>query len=197
MHHCEGNGPEDLSRWGLIASLSNSDWRLHSTIRYQRDSVVDLCHYIGKFLLIGAFDLPWYFIKKSRYALAFETLFFESANIFFIYACAQVDFKATLFSLMIPLGLLRIGLMIGNWGQHALVDELEPESDLRSSITLIDVAVSCPVYLWSFSDGSLAEQSILLQWVSRTFCKHIAIWFLAAVIIPHIVGRGTLTLQHD
>ena len=32
--------------------------------------------------------------------------------------------------------------MIGNWGQHALVDDLEPNSDFRSSITLIDVPVS-------------------------------------------------------
>lgn len=64
---------------------------------------------------------------------------------------------------MIPLGLLRIGLMIGNWGQHAMVDELEPESDLRSSITLIDVAVSCLIHFQRLSDGSLAEQSILLQ----------------------------------
>jgi hypothetical protein len=32
--------------------------------------------------------------------------------------------------------------MVGNWGQHALVDELEPDSDFRSSITLIDVPVS-------------------------------------------------------
>jgi len=35
---------------------------------------------------------------------------------------------------------MRIGLMIGNWGQHAFVDEVEPDSDFRSSITLIDVA---------------------------------------------------------
>ena len=31
--------------------------------------------------------------------------------------------------------------MIGNWGQHALVDEVEPDSDFRSSITLVDVPV--------------------------------------------------------
>jgi hypothetical protein len=32
--------------------------------------------------------------------------------------------------------------MVGNWGQHAFVDNEEPDSDYRSSITLIDVAVS-------------------------------------------------------
>lgn len=125
--------------------------------------MVDLCQYIGKFLLIGAFDLPRYFIKKSRYSLAFETLFYEFANLLFIYACARVHFKAALFSLLIPLGLLRVGLMVGNWGQHALVDEVEPESDLRSSITLIDVAVSFLASLTGLADRSFVEQPFLLQ----------------------------------
>ena len=34
--------------------------------------------------------------------------------------------------------------MVGNWGQHAFVDEVDPNSDYRSSITLIDVQVSEP-----------------------------------------------------
>lgn len=39
--------------------------------------------------------------------------------------------------------------MLGNWGQHALVDEDEPDSDLRSSITVIDV----PSNRFCFNDG--------------------------------------------
>jgi hypothetical protein len=45
---------------------------------------------------------------------------------------------------LVPLALMRLALMTGNWGQHALVDESEPDSDFRSSITLIDVPVSSP-----------------------------------------------------
>ncbi|KAK4986065.1 hypothetical protein LTR28_002049 [Elasticomyces elasticus] len=52
----------------------------------------------------------------------------------------RVDFRATLFAVILPLILMRIGMMVGNWGQHALVDEVEPDSDFRSSITLVDVA---------------------------------------------------------
>jgi hypothetical protein len=37
--------------------------------------------------------------------------------------------------------------MTGNWGQHAFVDEVEPDSDFRSSITLIDVPVSLHSFL--------------------------------------------------
>ena len=40
-------------------------------------------------------------------------------------------------------------MMMGNWGQHAFVDEDEPDSDLRSSITVIDV----PSNRLSFNDG--------------------------------------------
>ena len=39
--------------------------------------------------------------------------------------------------------------MIGNWGQHAFVDEAEPDSDFRSSITLIDV----PSNRYCYNDG--------------------------------------------
>jgi hypothetical protein len=56
-----------------------------------------------------------------------------------------VNAHATLFVFILPLFLLRLGLMIGNWGQHAFVDETDPNSDFRSSITLIDVPVRLPI----------------------------------------------------
>lgn len=33
-------------------------------------------------------------------------------------------------------------MAVGNWGQHAFIDREDPDSDFRSSITLIDVSVS-------------------------------------------------------
>jgi hypothetical protein len=57
----------------------------------------------------------------------------------------NLNFRATLFVFLLPLLVLRIALMVGNWGQHAIVDEHDPDSDFRSSITLIDVAVSFPL----------------------------------------------------
>ena len=45
-------------------------------------------------------------------------------------------------------------MMVGNWGQHALVDEVEPDSDFRSSITLIDVPVSGVKRVLSSMDSS-------------------------------------------
>lgn len=52
-----------------------------------------------------------------------------------------VNTHATTFVFLTPLVRMRIALMTGNWGQHALVDEVEPDSDFRSSITLIDAPV--------------------------------------------------------
>jgi hypothetical protein len=125
-HHVEGNGPDDLS----------------STIRYQRDSVVDFVRYVTRFLFLVWFDLPMYFLRKGKPVTAFKAAFWELgsyAAIMALWIC--VHRNATLFVFVLPLLCLRIGLMVGNWGQHALVDDVDPKSDLRSSITLIDVAV--------------------------------------------------------
>jgi len=133
-HHVEGNGPEDLS----------------STIRYQRDNIWHFLHYFGRFLLFVWLDLPLYFAKKRKTSLALKTAFFELSNYVFLYFLAtHIALHATIFVFLIPLLVMRMGMMIGNWGQHAFVDELEPDSDFRSSITLIDVASN----RYCFNDG--------------------------------------------
>ena len=125
-HHTESNGPDDLS----------------STIRYQRDELKDLLQYIGRFLILVWLDLPLYFLHKGKRALAVKTFVSEISSYAFIYLLAKYNFRASLFVLLLPLLQMRIAMMVGNWGQHAFVDETEPTSDLRSSITLIDVPVS-------------------------------------------------------
>lgn len=132
-HHVENNGPGDLS----------------STIRFQRDSLLHFCLYVGRFLLFVWIDLPLYFLRKRKNMLAFRTAFFELTSYAVIYFLARNNIRATTFVLMIPLVQMRIGMMLGNWGQHALVDEVDPDSDFRSSITLIDV----PSNRHCFNDG--------------------------------------------
>jgi len=124
-HHVEGNGPNDLS----------------STIRYQRDNVWDFLRYVGRFYFLIWFDLPRYFLRTRKPGLAFRAAACELSNYAFLYLLfTRVNALATVFVYIIPLALMRLALMTGNWGQHALVDEVEPDSDFRSSITLIDVA---------------------------------------------------------
>lgn len=125
-HHVEGNGPDDLS----------------TTIRYQRDSVLAFLHYQMRFLLLCWFDLTSYFVRKGKYKFAVRVLVTELSSYAFYVFLARTIFKPALFVLIIPFIIMRLGLMTGNWGQHALVDEVDPNSDFRSSITLIDVPVS-------------------------------------------------------
>ena len=129
-HHVEGNGPEDLS----------------TTIRLQRDELPDFLLYVGRFVMLAWIELPLYFVRKQKRTLALKSALGEWSSCFCVFALARISFYPTLFTLIIPLILMRIGLMVGNFGQHALVDDVDPASDFRSSITLIDV----PVILLSF-----------------------------------------------
>ncbi|KAA8569348.1 hypothetical protein EYC84_001000 [Monilinia fructicola] len=123
-HHVEGNGPDDLS----------------STLRYQRDDIVDFLKYWGRFMFFIWLELPLYFFRTKKTKLACEVLFWEVGSYVGMYVMAKLNFWPTLFVLLLPFLQMRIGLMVGNWGQHALVDEIDPDSDYRSSIVLIDVA---------------------------------------------------------
>ncbi|KAF2034313.1 fatty acid desaturas-like protein [Setomelanomma holmii] len=133
-HHVEGNGPNDLS----------------STVRYQRDDVWDFAKYVGRFYFLIWFDLPRYFLRTKKPVLALKAASCELGNYAVLFLLAKyVNTRATIFVLLVPLAIMRLALMTGNWGQHALVDELEPDSDFRSSITLIDV----PSNRYCYNDG--------------------------------------------
>ncbi|TRX96391.1 hypothetical protein FHL15_002663 [Xylaria flabelliformis] len=132
-HHVEGNGPNDLS----------------STVRYQRDNIWHFLMYVGRFYFFVWLDLPLYFARTGRWTLGLRAAFWELSNYAAIVFLLRYNFKPALFTLLIPLLIMRLGLMIGNWGQHAFVDADEPDSDYRSSITLIDV----PSNRYCYNDG--------------------------------------------
>lgn len=126
-HHVEGNGENDLS----------------TTMFYDRDSVFDFACYVGRFIFLIWLELPLYFYRKGQLRYACKAAFWELGNYATIYLLYNyVNPRATLFVLILPLTVMRCGLMVGNWGQHAFVDPIDPDSDYRSSITLIDVPVS-------------------------------------------------------
>ncbi|KAI2627127.1 fatty acid desaturase [Xylaria nigripes] len=132
-HHVEGNGPDDLS----------------STVRYQRDNIWHFLQYVGRFYFFVWLDLPLYFVRKGKWTTSLCAGFWELSNYAAIILLLRLNFKPALFSLLIPLLVMRLGLMVGNWGQHAFVDADEPDSDYRSSITLIDV----PSNRYCYNDG--------------------------------------------
>ncbi|KAL4934547.1 fatty acid desaturase [Aspergillus undulatus] len=133
-HHVEGNGPDDLS----------------STIRYQRDELFDFACYVGRFFFFIWLELPLYFFRKGKVNMAAKAAFWEIGNyVALVLLWEYVSWRATLCVFVLPLLQLRVGLMVGNWGQHAFVDEVDPNSDFRSSITLIDV----PSNRFCYNDG--------------------------------------------
>ncbi|EAW11680.1 uncharacterized protein ACLA_093790 [Aspergillus clavatus NRRL 1] len=133
-HHVEGNGPGDLN----------------STMWYDRDSVADFARYVARFFFLIWLDLPLYFLRKGKSTFAMKTALWESSNYLFIYAMWRyVHPQAAFCVFVLPLLTLRLGLMAGNWGQHAFVDPKDPASDFRSSVTLIDVASN----RFCFNDG--------------------------------------------
>lgn len=122
----ENNGPRDCS----------------STLCYQRNDLLHFLFYVGRFMAFIWLEWPLYFLRKNTPSLAIRTAILEFSSYALIHLLAKYNLRAAIFVLVIPLLQLRVAMMVGNWSQHVLVDELDPDSDFRSSITLIDVAVS-------------------------------------------------------
>jgi hypothetical protein len=129
-HHIEDNGPNDLS----------------CTLRYQRDSFLHFLHYFFRFLFCTAFELTAYFVKKRWYWASFLLTLGESMS-WILYG--SMIYLGTLSGnphavlagalvLVIPVLLMRFGMMSGNWAQHAFVDPQRPDCDYVQSLTCID-----------------------------------------------------------
>ncbi|EGX87922.1 fatty acid desaturase [Cordyceps militaris CM01] len=178
-HHVEGNGPNDLS----------------STVRYQRDSLVHFLHYFARFFFLIWLDLPLYFLRKGRTYLAAKMTFWEIGYYGVLYGMYQLNHRATLVVFILPLLLLRSGLMLGNWGQHAFVDHDEPNSDYRSSITLIDV----PSNRYSFNDGYHTSHHLnpLRHWREHpvSFIKDKGLYAAQQALVFHNIDYLMITVR--
>lgn len=123
MHHNEGNMPEDKS----------------STMPFQRDSFLGFLHYYLRFLFIGILELAQYFFGKKRKSLGIKAARAEFTYLsILVLLCIFVNLGATMTIFIIPLLIIRLAMMSGNWGQHAFVDQNDPDNDYTSSITCIN-----------------------------------------------------------
>ncbi|KAI0968733.1 hypothetical protein F4678DRAFT_474447 [Xylaria arbuscula] len=178
-HHVEGNGPGDLS----------------STIRYQRDDIFHFLHYVGRFFFLIWFDLPRYFVRRGKHLLAAKAAFWEIGNYIALFSLYIWQPRPTIFVFVLPLLLLRIGLMVGNWGQHAFVDAHEPDSDYRSSITLIDVASN----RHSFNDGYHTSHHLnpLRHWREhpKAFIQGIESYETQGALVFHNIDYIMITIR--
>jgi fatty acid desaturase len=122
MHHAENNLRNDLS----------------STMRYQRDSFLHWVMYVARFLALIHIELPQYFLKKKRPAMAWRPLKMEAAVAALMIGLSFVNWQATVAALVVPYFFMRFAMMWGNWGQHAFIDPNRPGDSYVNSITCIN-----------------------------------------------------------
>ena len=120
-HHVEDNGPNDLS----------------CTLRYQRDHFGHFLIYFLRFLFLCGIELPAYFIRRRQYRNAALTFFGEVGSFSLMGLTAAYNLPAALCIFIIPLIVVRFGMMSGNWGQHAFVAQEDPRNNYKSSTICI------------------------------------------------------------
>jgi fatty acid desaturase len=140
MHHVEENAPTDLS----------------STERYRRDDWRHFVVYFLRFFLLTICDLPRYLYRKGRGGLARRVLAGELAWLLAAAGLAWLNWRAAVVVLVLPLVLVRFGLMAGNWAQHAFVDPLDPDNAFRNTTTCLDG----PYNRICFNDGYHVEHHL-------------------------------------
>lgn len=122
MHHAENNLEDDES----------------STMPFQRDSLRGFGAYFGTFLFTGIYHLCAYFFRKKRKQLLFRSVRGELLFFAFCIAMCFVNAPATIVVFIIPFFLYRLIAMMGNWAQHAFIDESDPGNAYKNSITCIN-----------------------------------------------------------
>lgn len=122
MHHGEEN---------LLGDLS-------TTLCYRRDSLKHWAHYWARFFFTGQIHLVNYFRHTGKKRLLRRFLLGEAAWVVGLLALASVNWQATFIVFLLPLLLIRVLMMSGNWAQHAFVDADQPEVPYLASTTLIN-----------------------------------------------------------
>jgi fatty acid desaturase len=122
MHHREENSLEDAS----------------STMPYQRDRFDHWLRYACRFQLIGLLDLVKYLRRSRSPRLIFRCLRGEAAFWLTALALLTVNAPATLAVLVLPVIVVRLLMMAGNWGQHAFICPTDPANPYRNSLTCIN-----------------------------------------------------------
>lgn len=168
MHHGEEN---------LLGDLS-------TTMCYRRDSFLHWLHYWARFFFTGYVHLVNYFRHTGKKRLLRRFLTGELVWVGLVIGLSFVNWQATLIVLVIPLALIRILMMSGNWAQHAFVDMDDPANPYLASTTLINHRYNFNCY----NDGYHVVHHVvpMLHWSEMpghfeanfdTYAKHDALVF--------------------
>ena len=156
MHHREGNLHGDLS----------------STMRFQRDSIVDWLRYFGRFFFFALFELGLYFHNKGKDKVAMSAV---AGELSFFLLCAlawQVSPQASFVVFIGPWLMTRFMMMAGNWGQHAFVDADEPDNDFKASITCINTRYNRRCYNDGYHIVHHRKPAMHYTDMAREFAEH-------------------------
>ena len=123
MHHAENNLDEDIS----------------TTMFYQRDSFKDWFAYFVNFFFQGLMQLIEYFKMRNRSKLARRALRGEVCYILMVIILSFINFWATFNLFILTFLISRFIMMLGNFTQHAFVDQDDPANPYKNSITCINV----------------------------------------------------------
>lgn len=133
MHHVENNLPPDLS----------------STMRFKRDSFLHFLVYFSRFFFLIVIELTTYLARKRRGMLAKTALISTVVHWAVMALLLWVDWRATLVAFVLPWFTVHFMMMVGNWGQHAFIDERRPGDSYVNSITCINSGYNAR----AFNDG--------------------------------------------
>ena len=133
-HHITDNGPLDLS----------------STIWYDRDNPLHFLIYYLRFYFLVSIELPIHFIRNKKYSWAVGVITGEFGSLLFLASWFAIcDWRSVLAAWFLPLNLARIGMMSGNWVQHAFLAQKDATNDYKTAITCINT----PYNVNCFNDG--------------------------------------------
>jgi len=122
MHHIENNMPTDAS----------------CTMGYRRDSLSEFMKYWLRFMFLGLRDVCDYLFARKRKKMYRKLTISEVGFVAIATGLCFINLKAALVVVVVPFIFARLVMMIGNWTQHAFVDEYEPDNHLASNIICLN-----------------------------------------------------------
>eukprot|EP00760_Papus_ankaliazontas_P036543 PhM_4_TR8341/c0_g1_i1/m.17910 len=184
MHHPANNGFDDIS----------------STMQYQRDKPLHLFVYWVRFMFCQ-YPLLSYLskvgnVKRAKSFVIGEATFWGLA-ILYTYFMPMNGF----FFLLLPVVLVRTGMTVGNFGQHAFINPEDPFVNYNQSA----VIVNSPYNRVGFNDGyhilhhdhptaHYTELSLLFKHNLEKLAEHDSAVFDASASDGHIVDWVTISI---
>lgn len=122
MHHAENNVGDDLS----------------ATYHYERDNFFHWLRYFARFIFFIEIELTTYFVRHGKPSMAVKAIGSDLVHLSLIAFMCWYDWRIGVFAFFLPWLVTRVGMMLGNWGQHAFIQQDRPQDSFANSLTCIN-----------------------------------------------------------